>query len=107
MKKIPANSPSLTAWVIVHRRRRPKRYFVRDLALLEEMDWHPGEDQIPGPATCVREPDSSSVRGTLTGDVRRIVISSSLSAHDRMRAMISKISAAPPKDQSSGKPADL
>jgi len=71
------------------------RYFVRDLALLLE-EWNQIQEKIkkqPG-ATCVfMEPDliERTVRDFLTEDVERIVVDSP-KAHDRMRAMISKIS---------------
>jgi ribonuclease G len=71
------------------------RYFVRDLALLLE-EWNDIQEKIKKqpPATCVfQEPDliERTVRDFLTEDVERIVVDSS-QAHDRMRAMISKIS---------------
>jgi ribonuclease G len=71
------------------------RYFVRDLALLLE-EWNGIQEKIKKqpPATCVfKEPDliERTVRDFLTEDVERIVVDSS-PAHDRMRAMISKIS---------------
>jgi ribonuclease G len=72
-----------------------KRYFVRDLALLLE-EWQGVQEKIRSqpPATCVfQEPDliERTVRDFLTEDVERIVVDSQ-KAHDRMRAMISKIS---------------
>jgi len=71
------------------------RYFVRDLALLLE-EWSDIQAKIKKqpPATCVfQEPDliERTVRDFLTEDVERIVVDSP-QAHDRMRAMISKIS---------------
>jgi len=71
------------------------RYFVRDLALLLE-EWNEIQAKIKKqpPATCVfQEPDliERTVRDFLTEDVERIVVDSP-QAHDRMRAMISKIS---------------
>ena len=72
------------------------RYFVRDLALLLE-EWNEVSDRIKKQpmATCVfQEPDliERTVRDFLTEDVERIVVDNA-KAHDRMRAMISKISA--------------
>jgi len=71
------------------------RYFVRDLALLLE-EWNEIQSKIKKQpsATCVfQEPDliERTVRDFLTEDVERIVVDSP-QAHDRMRAMISKIS---------------
>jgi ribonuclease G len=71
------------------------RYFVRDLALLLE-EWYQIQDKIKKQpsATCVfQEPDliERTVRDFLTEDVERIVVDSP-QAHDRMRAMITKIS---------------
>jgi ribonuclease G len=71
------------------------RYFVRDLALLLE-EWNEIQAKIKKqpPATWVfQEPDliERTVRDFLTEDVERIVVDSP-QAHDRMRAMISKIS---------------
>lgn len=71
------------------------RYFVRDLALLLE-EWDQIQEKIKKQpsATCVfQEPDliERTVRDFLTEDVERIVVDSP-QAHDRMRAMISKIS---------------
>ena len=71
------------------------RYFVRDLALLLE-EWNQiVERKTSQPAaTCIfQEPDliERTVRDFLTEDVERIVVDSA-KAHDRMRAMISKIS---------------
>ena len=71
------------------------RYFVRDLALLLE-EWNDIQAKIKKQpsATCVfQEPDliERTVRDFLTEDVERIVVDS-LQAHDRMRAMIMKIS---------------
>src|SRR5688572_4966238 len=71
------------------------RYFVRDLALLLE-EWNQIQEKIKKqpPATCAfQEPDliERTVRDFLTEDVERIVVDSP-QAHDRMRAMISKIS---------------
>ncbi len=71
------------------------RYFVRDLALLLE-EWSQIQDKIKKQpnATCVfQEPDliERTVRDFLTEDVERIVVDSP-QAHDRMRAMITKIS---------------
>jgi ribonuclease G len=71
------------------------RYFVRDLALLLE-EWNQIQAKIKKQpsATCVfMEPDliERTVRDFLTEDVERIVVDSP-KAHDRMRAMISKIS---------------
>jgi len=71
------------------------RYFVRDLALLLE-EWNEIQAKIKKqpPATCVfQEPDliERTVRDFLTEDVERIVVDSP-QAHDRMRAMITKIS---------------
>jgi ribonuclease G len=71
------------------------RYFVRDLALLLE-EWNEIQVKIKKQpsATCVfQEPDliERTVRDFLTEDVERIVVDSP-QAHDRMRAMISKIS---------------
>jgi len=73
-----------------------KRYFVRDLALLLE-EWHGVQERMKNqpPATCVfQEPDliERTVRDFLTEDVERIVVDNQ-KAHDRMRDMISKISA--------------
>jgi ribonuclease G len=72
-----------------------KRYFVRDLALLLE-EWRDVQERInkQPTATCVfQEPDliERTVRDFLTEDVERIVVDN-ISAHDRMREMISKIS---------------
>jgi len=71
------------------------RYFVRDLALLLE-EWNEIQAKIKKqpPATWVfQEPDliERTVRDFLTEDVERIVVDNP-QAHDRMRAMISKIS---------------
>src|SRR5213078_1801650 len=71
------------------------RYFVRDLALLLE-EWSGIQEKIKkqSSATCVfQEPDliERTVRDFLTEDVERIVVDSA-PAHERMRAMISKIS---------------
>ena len=71
------------------------RYFVRDLALLLE-EWKDIQDRIKkqAAATCVfQEPDliERTVRDFLTEDVERIVVDNP-NAHERMRAMISKIS---------------
>jgi len=71
------------------------RYFVRDLAFLIE-EWTEVQEKIKRQpmATCVfQEPDliERTVRDFLTEDVERIVVDHS-KAHDRMRAMISKIS---------------
>ncbi len=71
------------------------RYFVRDLALLLD-EWNEIQSKIKKQpsATCVfQEPDliERTVRDFLTEDVERIVVDSS-QAHDRMRAMITKIS---------------
>ena len=71
------------------------RYFVRDLALLLE-EWNEIQEKIKSQpsATCVfMEPDliERTVRDFLTEDVERIVVDSPKD-HDRMRAMISKIS---------------
>ena len=71
------------------------RYFVRDLALLLE-EWNDIQAKIKkqSSATCVfQEPDliERTVRDFLTEDVERIVVDSP-QAHDRMRAMILKIS---------------
>lgn len=71
------------------------RYFVRDLALLLE-EWNEIQSKIKKQpsATCVfQEPDliERTVRDFLTEDVERIVVDSP-QAHDRMRAMITKIS---------------
>src|SRR5262245_9708574 len=71
------------------------RYFVRDLALLLE-EWSQIQDKIKKQpsATCVfQEPDliERTVRDFLTEGVERIVVDNA-HAHDRMRAMISKIS---------------
>ena len=72
-----------------------KRYFVRDLALLLE-EWNEVSEKIKKQpmATCVfQEPDliERTVRDFLTEDVERIVVDHA-KAHDRMRAMITKIS---------------
>ena len=72
------------------------RYFVRDLALLLE-EWESIQNRIKSQpaATCVfQEPDliERTVRDFLTEDVERIVVDSA-KACDRMREMISKISA--------------
>ncbi|MDB6024457.1 MAG: cafA [Verrucomicrobiales bacterium] len=72
------------------------RYFVRDLALLLE-EWKGIQDKIKSqpPATCVfEEPDliARTVRDFLTEDVERIVVDNQR-ACERMREMISKISA--------------
>ncbi len=72
------------------------RYFVRDLALLLE-EWKQIQDKIKNqpPATCVfEEPDliARTVRDFLTEDVERIVVDNNR-ACERMREMISKISA--------------
>jgi ribonuclease G len=72
------------------------RYFVRDLALLLE-EWESIQKRIKSQpsATCVfQEPDliERTVRDFLTEDVERIVVDSG-KACDRMREMISKISA--------------
>jgi ribonuclease G len=72
------------------------RYFVRDLALLLE-EWEAIQKKIKSQhsATCVfQEPDliERTVRDFLTEDVERIVVDSG-KACDRMREMISKISA--------------
>ena len=71
------------------------RYFVRDLAFLIE-EWNQIQERIKKQpmATCVfQEPDliERTVRDFLTEDVERIVVDHS-KAHERMRAMISKIS---------------
>lgn len=71
------------------------RYFIRDLALLLD-EWNGIQERIKkqGSATCVfQEPDlvERTVRDFLTEDVERIVVDSQ-AQHDRMRAMISKIS---------------
>ncbi len=71
------------------------RYFVRDLALLLEEWSQIVERRTAQPsATCIfQEPDliERTVRDFLTEDVERIVVDNG-KAHDRMRAMISKIS---------------
>jgi len=72
-----------------------KAYFIRDLALLIE-SWQVIQQNIKTQqqATCVfQEPDliERTVRDFLTEDVDRVVIDSA-PAHQRMRAMISKIS---------------
>jgi ribonuclease G len=74
---------------------RQARYFVRDLALLLE-EWAGIQERIKSQssATCVfQEPDliERTVRDFLTEDVERIVTDQP-QAHERMRAMISKIS---------------
>jgi ribonuclease G len=71
------------------------RYFIRDLALLLD-EWNGIQERIKKQpsATCVfQEPDlvERTVRDFLTEDVERIVVDSP-QQHDRMRAMISKIS---------------
>src|SRR6266851_4489412 len=71
------------------------RYFVRDLALLQE-EWNDIQARIksqPAPSCVFQEPDliERTVRDFLTEDVERIVVDSP-KAHDRMREMISKIS---------------
>ncbi len=71
------------------------RYFVRDLALLLE-EWAGIQERMKKQplATCVfQEPDliERTVRDFLTEDVERIVVDDP-QQHDRMRAMISKIS---------------
>jgi ribonuclease G len=71
------------------------RYFVRDLALLLE-EWNDIQQRIQSQrlATCVfKEPDliERTVRDFLTEDVERIVVDSPRE-HERMQAMISKIS---------------
>jgi ribonuclease G len=72
-----------------------KRYFILDLALLMEQ-WAEIQQKIKSqpPATCVfQEPDliERTVRDFLTEDVARIVVDN-LSAHDRIRAMIGRVS---------------
>ncbi|HXJ59173.1 MAG TPA: Rne/Rng family ribonuclease [Verrucomicrobiae bacterium] len=71
------------------------RYFVRDLALLLE-EWNGIQEKIkkqPSATCAFQEPDliERTVRDFLTEDVERIVVDSA-PAHERMRAMISKIS---------------
>jgi ribonuclease G len=71
------------------------RYFVRDLALLLE-EWSEIQENIkkrPTANVVFQEPDliERTVRDFLTEDVERIVVDSP-QAHDRMRAMINKIS---------------
>jgi ribonuclease G len=73
-----------------------KAYFMSDLALLLE-NWAEIQDKIrtQPPATCVfQEPDliERSVRDFLTEDVERVVVDNK-AACDRMRAIISRISA--------------
>jgi ribonuclease G len=72
-----------------------KRYFILDLAILLEQ-WREIQQKIKSqpPASCVfQEPDliERTVRDFLTEDVARVVVDSP-QAHDRMRAMISRIS---------------
>ena len=71
------------------------RYFVRDLALLLE-EWIDIQERIkkqPSASCVFQEPDliERTVRDFLTEDVERIVVDNP-HAHERMRAMISKIS---------------
>ena len=71
------------------------RYFVRDLALLLE-EWNDIQARIkkqPSASCVFQEPDliERTVRDFLTEDVERIVVDNP-NAHERMRAMISKIS---------------
>jgi len=73
-----------------------KAYFMSDLALLLE-NWAEIQEKIrtQPPATCVfQEPDliERSVRDFLTEDVERVVVDNK-AAYDRMRAIISRISA--------------
>src|SRR5213593_2819567 len=72
-----------------------ERNFVRDLALLLE-EWNQIEESIrrrPSASVVFQEPDliERTVRDFLTEDVERIVVDS-VTAHDRMRNMIAKIS---------------
>jgi ribonuclease G len=72
-----------------------KRYFILDLALMMDQ-WTEIQQKIKSqpPATCVfQEPDliERAVRDFLTEDVARVVVDSA-PAHDRMRAMISRVS---------------
>jgi ribonuclease G len=73
-----------------------KAYFISDLALLLE-NWAEIQQKIKTqpPATCVfQEPDliERSVRDFLTEDVERVVVDNK-AAYDRMRTIISRISA--------------
>jgi len=71
------------------------RYFVRDLALLQE-EWNDIQARMksqPAPSCVFQEPDliERTVRDFLTEDVERIVVDAP-QPYERMRQMISKIS---------------